>query len=118
MKGIELKKRLRRTGRTLKEISELVGISPQSLNQLLGVQDVKSGVLEQLAAALGMSIAELYDLPTGGVTTTTTGNGNTILNGNGNTNISPTDCSALLAEKDEQIRRLIDIVDKFTDATK
>ena len=117
MKGIELKKRLRRTGRTLKEISELVGISPQSLNQLLGVQDVKSGILEQLAAALGMSIAELYDVPTS-TTATTTGNGNTILNGNGNTNISPTDCSALLAEKDEQIRRLIDIVDKFTDATK
>lgn len=117
MKGIELKKRLRRTGRTLKEISELVGISPQSLNQLLGVQDVKSGILEQLAAALDMSIAELYDVPTG-TTATTMGNGNTILNGNGNTNISPTDCSALLAEKDEQIRRLIDIVDKFTDATK
>ena len=61
MKGTELKKRLRRTGRTMKEIGELIGMSSQSLNQLFGAQDVKSGVLEQLAAALGMSIAELYD---------------------------------------------------------
>ena len=42
MTGKELKKRLKMTGKTLVEISQLLGMSSQALNQILNAQDVKS----------------------------------------------------------------------------
>lgn len=114
MQGSELKARLKRTGKTMTEIGALIGMSSQSLNQVFSAKDVKSGIIEALAAGLGMSIADLYGVPAGD-TASTTGNGNITLNGNGNTNNAPPDCAALLAAKNAQIDRLLGIIEKLTD---
>lgn len=114
MTGKELKARLKRTGKTMTEIGALAGMSSQSLNQVFNAQDVKSGIVEALAAGLGLSVAELYGVPAGDICTTTTGNNNVTLTGTGNTN-NAADCSALLAAKDEQINRLLGIIEKLAD---
>lgn len=114
MRGTDLKARLKRTGKTMTEIGALVGMSSQSLNQVFNAQDVKSGILESLAGGLGISIAELYGVPAGDISTTT-GNGNITLTGTGNTNYSASDCAALLAAKDDQINRLLGIIERLAD---
>lgn len=89
-------------------------MSSQSLNQVFNAQDVKSGILESLADGLGISIAELYGVPAGDISATT-GNGNITLTGTGNTNYSASDCAALLAAKDDQINRLLGIIERLAD---
>lgn len=60
MTGKELKKRLKMTGKTLVEISQLLGMSSQALNRILNAQDVKSGTLETLSDVLQIPISDLY----------------------------------------------------------
>ena len=114
MTGKELKKRLKMTGKTLVEISQLLGMSSQALNQILNAQDVKSGTIETLSDVLQIPIYYLYGTPSVDVSTTS-GNGNITLNGNGNTNNAPADCQQLLAAKDAQIDRLLGIIERLTD---
>ena len=106
MTGKELKKRLKMTGKTLVEISQLLGTSSQALNQILNAQDVKSGTIETLADVLQIPIYYLYGTPSVDVSTTS---------GNGNTNNAPADCQQLLAAKDAQIDRLLGIIERLTD---
>ena len=47
------------------EIAALAGMNSQSLNQVFGAQDVKSGILESLANGMGINIGDLLELPAG-----------------------------------------------------
>lgn len=109
MTGIELKAILKRTGRQLNEIATLINISPQALNQVLNSKDVKSGILESLASALGISISEFY----GGDKVSAIDH-SLAINGNGNSANNDTGAFlALLTKKDEQIDRLLGIIEQM-----
>lgn len=66
MTGNELKLRVYALGRTQKEIADQLGVTPQSLSAVFNAADVRSGTVERIAHALGVTVASLYgeDTPT------------------------------------------------------
>lgn len=111
MSGEQLKEILAKTGKSYAEIANLLGISSQSLYQIFKADDVKSGLLEKLCSVLGQDVTLFY----GGMVTAT--NNSLAINGNGNN--ANNDTSAflmLLSKKDEQIDRLLGIIEKMNDA--
>lgn len=61
MKGEFLKRRLLETGKTQKEIAELLSITPQSINAILSASDVRSSTIEKLAKVLNLPITFFYE---------------------------------------------------------
>lgn len=112
MNGSDLKARLKRSGKTMTEIGALMGMSPQALNNVFKTKDVKSGILESLAERLGITIAELYEVPTGNVPADEKA---ITLTGAGNNTSVPAEFSVLLAAKDAQINRLLGIIEILSD---
>lgn len=93
------------TGKTLVEISQMLGMSSQALNQILNAKDVKSGTIETLSKVLQIPIGDLYGSRSADVAS---------IRGNENTNSGQADCCQLLAAKDVQIDRLLGIIEKLT----
>lgn len=60
MKGIDIKKKIQDKGFTLREVAEKLGETPQNLNSLLSVQDIKTGVLERIAQSIGISMIDFF----------------------------------------------------------
>ena len=60
MTGDDLKKIITESGYTMASAARLLDMTPQHLNQALSVADVKSGLLEKISAAMGITIAALY----------------------------------------------------------
>lgn len=58
MTGNRLKEILAKTGLSQTEIANKLGISVQNLNNKLETKDVKTGLLEELCAALNMDITD------------------------------------------------------------
>lgn len=112
MNGSDLKARLKRSGKTMTEIGALLGMSPQALNQVFKTKDVKSGILESLAERLGITIAELYEVPAGNVSTDEKA---ITLTGSWNNTSVPAEFYALIAAKDAQINRLLGIIEILSD---
>ena len=56
MKGEEVKKILEVDGHQLNELAEKLNISPHNFNNWLGVQDIKTGILEKIAQAINKNI--------------------------------------------------------------
>ena len=61
MKGIEVKKKLQNNGFSLKNVAELMGETPQNLNSMLNVQDIKTGTIERIAKAINKSLYFFLD---------------------------------------------------------
>lgn len=61
MTGANLKSKLEGTNLTMKYIAEKMQISAQSLNQIFKSDDVKSGTIEKLCAALGLPWTYFFD---------------------------------------------------------
>ena len=80
MKGIELKKILVERNLSITEVAAAIGKSQQTLSAALLVDDVKSGLVESIAAYLGVPVSHLYGE---GNTATASGNG-TAVAGTGN----------------------------------
>ena len=106
MNGESIKIVLRRYGKTQTAIAKIIGESPQNLGSMLDARDVKSSLVERIAAALNISIGALYgetDLPissapASGQSAAIVGNGN-------NLNANEARLLGLLEEKDRQISR-------------
>lgn len=62
MTGKELKEKLTKCGVSQSEIARRLEVSQQSFNQALMVNDVKSGLLERIAQALGLSMSFFYPI--------------------------------------------------------
>lgn len=60
MSGEELRKKLVLMGIEQQKIAEKMGYSKQNFSATLKTQNVKSGFIEELCKALGMSIADFY----------------------------------------------------------
>ena len=56
MTGLEIKEKLKRCGFTQSEIAVKLGVSPQTFNAYLKVDDIKTGLLENIATAIGQDI--------------------------------------------------------------
>ncbi len=61
MEGSYLKHKIRETGVTLKEVSDLLGITSQALNSIFNAKDVRSGTIEKVAHVLQVPVSYFYD---------------------------------------------------------
>ena len=61
MKGEEVKKILEEDGLQLTDVAQRLNISPQNFNNWLGVQDIKTGILEKIAQAIDKNIYYFID---------------------------------------------------------
>ena len=62
MTGKELKTLISNCGVSQSEIARRLGMSHQSFNQCMIVKDVKSGLLEKVAAVLGVDMSFFYPI--------------------------------------------------------
>lgn len=125
MKGIELKNFLAGKGITVTSIAKMLGESQPNMSSLLGVGDVKTGLLERISAATGIPISEFFGERTSISATMHGGNGNKMINGTGNTMTEgmPADVVALKREiellqkmvddKDAELKRKVDETNKL-----
>lgn len=79
MKGSTIKEILKRYGFSQVKIAEALGLSQQTLSAALGIDDVKTGLLERISDETGISIAEFY-----GDSVAATGANSTAIKGSGN----------------------------------
>lgn len=84
MKGIELKNFLAGKGITVTSIAKMLGESQPNMSSLLGVSDVKTGLLERISAATGIPMSEFFGEKSSISATMHGGNGNRMMTGVGN----------------------------------
>lgn len=66
MNGKHVKNKIAGTGHNIKEVAEMIGIPRVNLSQSLSAQDVKTGLIEKIALALGVPVSYFFDpSPTG-----------------------------------------------------
>lgn len=110
MDGQKIKEILRSEGITIADVAKMLGYkSNQRLHSALNTSDVKSGLIGEIARVTNKSVCSFYE-----------GSGNAIASdngiavaGNGNQVSAISEkFIALLEKKDEQIDRLINIIEK------
>lgn len=60
MEGKILKQKLMELNKTQKELSELLGITAQSVNAILSAKDVRSGTIEKIALVLNVPVSFFF----------------------------------------------------------
>lgn len=113
MEGKKIKEILRVRGISISEAARRIGTSQANLSSILSGTDVKSGIVESIAAAIGEPVTYFY---TGESSGTAVVNGGTV-NGNVNGKVDEVNdaVAALvdqLAIKDRQIDRLLGLLEK------
>lgn len=125
MTGERIKFLLDELGVTQKALSEMLGVTPQSVSAIIAASDVRSGTLEKIANVLGVPMSRFYPNDT---TTTITNesselhvrNNSGVVSGTNNGSISAgQDAQRLVeilveanAKKDQQIDKLITLLSK------
>ena len=103
MKGSIIKEVLRLNKCQMKMVAEKMGTSLSNLSAGLSKDDVRTGLLEDIAEAAGIPISAFYGESYGTIQTAT-GNNNTQVAGNSNTvNCPDSAIMELLKIKDEQL---------------
>ena len=103
MKGAIIKEILKANNCQMKVVAEKLGTSLSNLSAGLSKDDVRTGLLEDIAEAAGLPISAFYG-ESFGMSLSVQGNNNTQVAGNSN-NVSTSDSEilALLRAKDEQL---------------
>lgn len=126
MTGDRIKFLLDELGVTQKALSEMLGVTPQSVSAIIAASDVRSGTLEKIANVLGVPMSRFYPNDT---TTTITNesselhvcNNSGVVSGinNGSISTGQQDTQKLVemlveanAKKDQQIDKLIALLTK------
>lgn len=125
MTGDRIKFLLDELGVTQKALSEMLGVTPQSVSAIIAASDVRSGTLEKIANVLGVPMSRFYPNDT---TTTITNesselhvrNNSGVVSGTNNGSISAGQDTQRLVEilveanakKDQQIDKLIALLTK------
>ena len=102
MTGEKVKALIIGRGYNVAQVAELIGTSQQNLAASLKHTDVRSGLLEKIAAALGVPLAAFYG-DSFGTVQTALGDNNTQVAGSGNSVSSDASVLELLRIKDEQL---------------
>lgn len=111
MTGKELKTKLSACGVSQSEIARRLDMSQQSFNQSMIVNDVKSGLLERIAAAIGVDMSFFY--PTEGNNAVASGDNSvaaiqsTVTHGDGDALQRIKYLEMLLEEKERTIKILM-----------
>lgn len=111
MTGKQLKDIIERSGIRTNAFAELMGMTPQSLNQIFHAIDVKSGIIEKVSLILRTPISTIY-----GETPQTVSSQIGIINnggGVGDETDLPPNMYETLKRKDEQISQLLDIIQQL-----
>ena len=108
MTGKELKTKLSACGVSQSEIARPLDMSQQSFNQSLIVNDVKSGLLERIASAIGVDMSFLY--PMDSSSAVAAGKGSVAVTGNNNVagNVTMGDNTAVLQERVTMLEKLLE----------
>lgn len=93
MKGEIIKALLIEKGYNIAQVAEMIGTSQQNLASNLKHTDVRSGLLEKIADAIGLPVSALYG-ESCGVAQRISGNNNTQISGDSNT-VAPSDAALL-----------------------
>lgn len=103
MTGKHLQDLILSEGYSINQMAKLLGLAQPNLLSLLKHDDVRTGLVENVAAAMGKPLSFFYG-ETYGPVSQITGNNNTSVAGNDNTIGSPDDrMLTLLLSKDEQL---------------
>lgn len=124
MTGQELKARIAACGISQSEIARRLGMSQQSFNQGLNVQDIRTGLLERIAEATGKPLSYFYPAASATITNESSElhvrNNSGVVSGTNNGSISAVQDTQRLVEilveanakKDQQIDKLIALLTK------
>lgn len=113
MKGIQVKKILQENGFSLSQIARRLEMSQQNFSSALNSDNIKSGLLEDIAAVIGRDVPFFYGVDTSQISATASGDGSTAVAGNRN-NVNSEHFVQLLTKKDEQIDRLLKIIESLS----
>ncbi len=113
MKGIEIKRILSENGVSVAHIARLLGLSQQNLSAALQKDDIRTGLLEDIAGAIGKDVPFFYGVGTSAGSALASGDNSTAVAGNNN-RVNTERFVNLLAKKDEQIDRLLSIIESLS----
>lgn len=110
MTGQKIKDILRSEGIAIADVARMLGHKgDQRLHSALKSDDVKSGLIEDIARVTNKSVCSFYD---GGGNTIATDNGIAVSGDSNQVNALSEKFIALLEKKDEQMDRLIGIIER------
>lgn len=125
MTGDRIKFLLDELGITQKALSEMLGVTPQSVSAIIAASDVRSGTLEKIANVLGVPMSRFYPNDAATITNESSElhvrNNSGVVSGTNNGSISTgqQDAQRLVemlveanAKKDQQIDKLIALLSK------
>lgn len=124
MTGDRIKFLLDELGITQKALSEMLGVTPQSVSAIIAASDVRSGTLEKIANVLGVPMSRFYPNDAATITNESSElhvrNNSGVVSGTNNGSISAgQDAQRLVeilveanAKKDQQIDKLIALLTK------
>lgn len=125
MTGDRIKFLLDELGITQKALSEMLGVTPQSVSAIIAASDVRSGTLEKIANVLGLPMSRFYPNDAATITNESSElhvrNNSGVVSGTNNGSISTgqQDTQKLVemlveanAKKDQQIDKLIALLSK------
>jgi transcriptional regulator with XRE-family HTH domain len=109
MTGEELKSIIANEGYKLADIAEALGMTPQNLNSRLKAKVIRKEFLNEIERIIKKDISSVY------LQMANAENGSTAVAGNGNTiNQETKQFIELLKKKDEQIDRLLTIIENIS----
>lgn len=125
MTGERIKFLLDELGVTQKALSEMLGVTPQSVSAIIAASDVRSGTLEKIANVLGVPMSRFYPAASATITNESSElhvrNNSGVVSGTNNGSIitGQQDTQKLVemlveanAKKDQQIDKLIALLSK------
>lgn len=124
MTGEGIKFLLDELGVTQKALSEMLGVTPQSVSAIIAASDVRSGTLEKIANVLGVPMSRFYPNDAATITNESSEihvrNNSGVVSGTNNGSISAGQDTQRLVEilveanakKDQQIDKLIALLSK------
>lgn len=111
MRGEELKEKLKQEGIMLSELARLLGFeNDQRLHSALKANDVRSGLIEDIARVLDKNVSWFYPETT---KTVASENGIAVSGNENQITVISEKFISLLEKKDEQINRLLNIIEGF-----
>lgn len=116
MTGKHLQNLILQEGYSINKMAELIGKSQPNLLSALRHDDVRTGLLEDIAKAMGKPLAFFYG-ETYGPVSQVNGNNNTSVAGNSNTVSNDDRLLSLLMNKDEQLTMSMRQTEKAMDQT-
>lgn len=82
MKGLHVKKILREKGISIAHYARMLGISQQNLSAALSKDDIRTGLLESIAEAIGTNVPYFYGVDSSGISASTSGDSSMTVAGN------------------------------------